>query len=35
LFDTARTTRHIEMAYEAMMARWNQDESPESFSVLE
>ena len=35
LFDTARTTRQIEMAYEAMMARWNKDELPESFSVPE
>jgi predicted O-linked N-acetylglucosamine transferase (SPINDLY family) len=33
LFDTARTTRQIEMAYETMMARWNKDELPESFSV--
>jgi predicted O-linked N-acetylglucosamine transferase (SPINDLY family) len=35
LFDTARTTRQIETAYEAMMARWNKDELPESFSVPE
>jgi predicted O-linked N-acetylglucosamine transferase (SPINDLY family) len=35
LFDTARTTRQIEMAYETMMARWNKDELPESFSVPE
>ncbi|HWW78747.1 MAG TPA: tetratricopeptide repeat protein [Steroidobacteraceae bacterium] len=35
LFDTARTTRHIEMAYETMIARWNKDELPESFSVPE
>jgi protein O-GlcNAc transferase len=35
LFDTARTTRRIEMAYEKMMARWNNDELPENFSVLE
>jgi predicted O-linked N-acetylglucosamine transferase (SPINDLY family) len=32
-FNTARTTRQIETAYEAMMARWNKDELPESFSV--
>jgi predicted O-linked N-acetylglucosamine transferase (SPINDLY family) len=35
LFNTARTTRQIEMAYETMMARWNKDELPESFSVPE
>jgi predicted O-linked N-acetylglucosamine transferase (SPINDLY family) len=34
-FNTARTTRQIETAYEAMMARWNKDELPESFSVTE
>lgn len=33
LFDTARTTRQIEMAYEQMMARWNANASPEGFSV--
>lgn len=33
LFDTARTTRQIEMAYERMMARWNENALPESFSV--
>jgi predicted O-linked N-acetylglucosamine transferase (SPINDLY family) len=35
LFNTARTTRQIELAYETMMARWNKDELPESFSVPE
>jgi protein O-GlcNAc transferase len=35
LFDTARTTRQIEIAYDMMMARWNRGESPESFSLLE
>jgi predicted O-linked N-acetylglucosamine transferase (SPINDLY family) len=34
LFNTARTTRHIEKAYEAMMMRWNNSQSPDSFSVL-
>ncbi len=34
LFDTARTTRQIEMAYEEMIARWNSGELPENFSVL-
>ena len=33
LFDTARTTRQIEMAYEQMMARWINDAAPECFSV--
>jgi len=33
LFDTARTTRQIESAYERMMARWNDGAPPESFSV--
>jgi hypothetical protein len=35
LFDTARTTRQIEMAYQTMMALWTKDELPESFSVPE
>jgi predicted O-linked N-acetylglucosamine transferase (SPINDLY family) len=34
LFDTARTTRHIEKAYEEMMTRWNTSETPDNFSVL-
>jgi predicted O-linked N-acetylglucosamine transferase (SPINDLY family) len=34
LFDTARTARHIETAYETMITRWKKGESPESFSVL-
>jgi len=33
LFDTARTTRHIEMAYEEMMARWAQGAMPADFAV--
>jgi protein O-GlcNAc transferase len=33
LFDTARTTRQIETAYEEMMARWNGNQSPGHFSV--
>jgi protein O-GlcNAc transferase len=28
LFDTARTTRYIEAAYEEMVARWNAGETP-------
>lgn len=35
LFDTARTTRHIESAYEEMMARLNAGQPPEHFSVRE
>ena len=35
LFDTARTTQQIEMAYVGMMARWNNDELPATFSVLQ
>jgi predicted O-linked N-acetylglucosamine transferase (SPINDLY family) len=35
LFDTARTTQQIEMAYLEMLARWNRKESAQSFSVLE
>jgi protein O-GlcNAc transferase len=35
LFDTARTTRHIEAAYEEMMARWTKNTPPASFSVSE
>jgi predicted O-linked N-acetylglucosamine transferase (SPINDLY family) len=33
LFDTARTTRHIEAAYEEMMARWTRGEKPAGFAV--
>lgn len=33
LFDTARTTRRIEAAYEEMMARWSKKLPPASFSV--
>jgi protein O-GlcNAc transferase len=33
LFDTARTTRRIEAAYEEMMARWAKDLSPAGFDV--
>ena len=33
LFDTSRTTRHIEAAYEEMMARWSGGEKPASFAV--
>jgi len=33
LFDTARTTRHIETAYEEMMARWTHGEAPAGFSM--
>jgi predicted O-linked N-acetylglucosamine transferase (SPINDLY family) len=33
LFDTARTTGHIEAAYEEMMARWTDGEKPASFVV--
>jgi protein O-GlcNAc transferase len=35
LFDTARTTRRIEAAYEQMMARWAQDLPPAAFDVPE
>jgi protein O-GlcNAc transferase len=35
LFDTARTTQQIEMAYVGMMARCNNDELPATFSVLQ
>jgi protein O-GlcNAc transferase len=35
LFDTARTTRRIEAAYEEMMARWEKDLSPAGFDVAE
>jgi predicted O-linked N-acetylglucosamine transferase (SPINDLY family) len=35
LFDTARTTRHIEAAYEEMMARWTKNMPPASFRVPE
>ena len=33
LFDTARTTRHIEAAYEKMQAIRLNGEAPESFAV--
>jgi protein O-GlcNAc transferase len=33
LFDTARTTRQIEAAYEGMMARWSRDLMPAGFDV--
>jgi predicted O-linked N-acetylglucosamine transferase (SPINDLY family) len=33
LFDTARTTRQIEAAYEGMMMRWLKGSPPESFAV--
>ena len=33
LFDTVRTTRRIEAAYEEMMARWAKDVSPAGFDV--
>jgi predicted O-linked N-acetylglucosamine transferase (SPINDLY family) len=33
LFDTARTTRHIEAAYTTMWERHRRGEPPESFSV--
>jgi len=33
LFDTARITRHLEMAYEKMKACHDCGEPPESFSV--
>jgi protein O-GlcNAc transferase len=33
LFDTASTTRHIEAAYEQMMARWSKDLPPAAFTV--
>ena len=33
LFDTSRTTRNIEMAYEEMLARWTRGEPPGSFCV--
>ena len=33
LFDTARFTRHIEAAYDAMWERYRRGEPPESFSV--
>jgi protein O-GlcNAc transferase len=34
LFDTARTTRHIEAAYEEMIARWSREVMPADFAVL-
>jgi len=34
LFDTVRSTRQIEAAYEEMMARWARGEMPASFSVV-
>ena len=33
LFDTARTTRQIEAAYEEMVARWTRGEKPAGFAV--
>jgi len=33
LFDTARFTRHIEAAYDAMWERYRRGEPPEGFSV--
>jgi protein O-GlcNAc transferase len=33
LFDTVRTTRQIEAAYEGMMARWTKDLMPAGFAV--
>jgi len=33
LFDTARTTRHIETAFEHMMARWTSGQAPAAFDV--
>jgi predicted O-linked N-acetylglucosamine transferase (SPINDLY family) len=33
LFDTARTTRQIEAAYEGMMERWMKDVAPATFAV--
>lgn len=33
LFDTARTTRQIEAAYEGMVQRWMKDSMPEAFEV--
>jgi len=35
LFDTVRTTRQIEAAYEQMMARWGRELMPAGFSVAE
>jgi len=35
LFDTVRTTRQIEAAYEQMMARWARELMPAGFSVAE
>jgi protein O-GlcNAc transferase len=34
LFDTVRTTRQIELAYEEMMARWTEDATPVGFTLL-
>ncbi|MEO7054610.1 MAG: hypothetical protein ABI191_06520, partial [Rhizomicrobium sp.] len=33
LFDTARTTRYIEAAYEEMLARWQRGEAAKAFAV--
>jgi hypothetical protein len=33
LFDTVRTTRHIEAAYEIMWRRYQAGEAPSGFSV--
>ena len=35
LFDTVRTTRQIEAAYEEMVARWRKDALPDSFAVAD
>ncbi len=35
LFDTARTTRAIEAAYQGMFDRWQRGEAPEAFAVTE
>ena len=35
LFDTVRTTRQIEVAYEEMVSRWTKDAVPASFAVLD
>ncbi len=35
LFDTARTTRAIEAAYQGMYDRWQRGEAPEAFVVTE
>lgn len=35
LFDTARTTRHLEAAYSTMVERYQRDEAPTSFDVAD